>query len=619
MIPQHSNAPGITVIMPTYNQAFFIRKAILSIQRQYHKNWELIVVDDGSDDNTQAVLSQFLDSRIRYFRNDINRGLGFSINQGIDHATYDYIAYLPSDDFFYPEHLDTLINVISKQEKCILAFSGIHHSVYSVTNSVQQHSLGKIDGYPMQLVQVMHRKTDVRWIEREEFVTDDLFQLFWKKLVTIGLFICTRKVTCEWVSHLKQHHKIISEQFGGGIYTYRHHYKVNGFINFRSTGGMTINEKRHYASVKDNVSQRNGLKIVLVGELTYNPDRICALEEYGHKLYGLWIENPKFSNSVGPFPFSNLVNIPNENWIEELQTIKPDIIYAQQGYDSVKFAHLVMKNNPSIPFVWHFKEGPQICRNDGSWNELLELYSLSDGQIYINQLAKEWYSQFILPNSKCSFILDGDLPKRDWFTNEKSEKLLSVREEMHTVMIGRPVGIRPEDIAALARHKIHVHLYGNYQETWRSWIKQSKQLAKDFLHIHKNCAPGEWVQELSRYDAGWIHYFKSENNGNSMRADWHDLNLPARMSTLAAAGLPMIQYNNAGHLVASQDLSKELDIGIYVRNFSELAEKLNDSLLMSRLKSNVWNHRMKFTFDYYVPDLTAFFNKVIKEKSNDTK
>lgn len=90
-----------SVIMPTYNQASFIRRAILSLQRQTYPNWELIIINDGCTDDTEMFISDFLnDERIVYIKNESNKGLGHALNQGLDVAKYEYIAYLPSDDYY---------------------------------------------------------------------------------------------------------------------------------------------------------------------------------------------------------------------------------------------------------------------------------------------------------------------------------------------------------------------------------------------------------------------------------------------------------------------------------------------------------------------------------------
>jgi len=71
---------GFSVIMPTYNQAFFIRRAILSLQYQTYTQWELIIIDDGSTDYTYGHIKNLIDhSKIRYIRNEQNMGMGYDM------------------------------------------------------------------------------------------------------------------------------------------------------------------------------------------------------------------------------------------------------------------------------------------------------------------------------------------------------------------------------------------------------------------------------------------------------------------------------------------------------------------------------------------------------------
>ena len=124
----------------------------------------------------------------------------------------------------------------------------------------------------------------------------------------------------------------------------------------------------------------------------------------------------------------------------------------------------------------------------------------------------------------------------------------------------------------------------------------------------------DWVTEFSRYDACWLHFFKSENRGELQRANWDDLNYPARISTLAAAGLPMIQRANPEAIVATQTLAQELDIGIFCNDVSELGSKLAQTPRMDALRNNVWRARPRFTFDNHVDRLVEFFREVISQR-----
>jgi hypothetical protein len=468
-----------------------------------------------------------------------------------------------------------------------------------------------------QLVQVLHKKTNDKWIERKTLVTDDLKIMFWNNILKTGKAVPTQTITCEWVNHPQQRHKIIQETLSGGIHTYKSYYKVNEPIVFHSSVGNYIDEISLYKSFRKpnktiTGNNSNGkLKILIVGELAYNAERIYALEEYGHKLYGLWITTPEFYNTVGPLPFGNLEDIPLEHWNERVEEIKPDIIYALLNYQVIPLAHHVMLSNTGIPFVWHFKEGPFYALQYGVWKELIELYTNSDGQIFINQEIKDWFSQFLSLDTP-TYILDGDLPKKEWFIEKKIDLLSDTDGEIHTVVPGRPFGINSDDLASFAAQKIHLHFYGEFfQTSWKGWTEIAVKVAGNYVHTHGNCRADQWASEFGKYDAGWLHTFDSNNDGELIRATWNDLNYPARMSTLAAAGLPMIQKCNLGHTVATQNLTKQLDIGLFFNEFEELAVCFNDEKRRKEIRENAWKHRYLFSFDYHVKELTDFFYKVI--------
>ncbi len=98
----------ISVITPTYNREVLVQATIRSIQHQTYKNWELIIVDDGSTDNTETVIREFLnDKRIRYVKKQ-NTGQAESLNVGAATACGEFITFLDSDDVAYPDWLQTV-------------------------------------------------------------------------------------------------------------------------------------------------------------------------------------------------------------------------------------------------------------------------------------------------------------------------------------------------------------------------------------------------------------------------------------------------------------------------------------------------------------------------------
>lgn len=612
-----------SVILPTYNQVSFIRRAISSLYKQTYKKWELIIINDGCTDETEMFILDFLsDDRIVYIKNESNEGLGHALNQGLETAKYDLIAYLPSDDFYFENHLETIYKKFQEHNDMILVYTGVKYDSSDTlyyTNNTESKGLRK--DYCLQLVQTAHRKTEARWVERSEWVTEDLFTMFWYKLTDQGTFGMTNEISCNWTSHPLQRHRLIGEKYGGGINKYRGYYRVSEPIKMRVSKYKFIDEEKLYANFRFKQPLCDApLKILLLGELAYNPERIYALEQAGHKLYGLWVSNPAFCfSTVGPLPFGNVEDIPLENWERKMKEIKPDIIYGMLNFGAVCLAYDVIKMCPDIPFVWHFKEGPSICLRQGNWDKLIYLYTHASGKIFLNETVKKWFEQFLPPTPGLSFIMDGDLPKKDYFKNEFSPKLSAKDGAIHTVVAGRMIGISNDDLAILAQNNVHIHLYTeNYHNGRDKGNKHRLYVAPKHFHVHSHVAPDNWTKELSQYDAGWLHSLHSQNNGNLLKVSWDDLNIPARISTYAAAGLPVILHDNTGHLVTTQQLTQKLNIGILFNNYFELSGKLKDEVRMKELANNMLDKREIFSFDYYVPQLIDLFRDVIKTHKAQT-
>ncbi|MDD4910670.1 MAG: glycosyltransferase [Sideroxydans sp.] len=103
-----SNQPVVTVVIPTYNRSASILTSINSVFEQTFSDWELVVVDDGSTDDTQNRVASISDSRMRYIK-QVNGGGSKARNVGIDAARGRYVAFLDSDDVLLPHHLENAL------------------------------------------------------------------------------------------------------------------------------------------------------------------------------------------------------------------------------------------------------------------------------------------------------------------------------------------------------------------------------------------------------------------------------------------------------------------------------------------------------------------------------
>lgn len=104
--------PLVSIIIPTYNRATLIKRAINSVLAQTFQDFEIIVVDDASQDNTESVITSLTDNRIKYTKHQINLNGSAARNTGIKSAIGKYIALLDSDDEWLPNHLATKVSYL---------------------------------------------------------------------------------------------------------------------------------------------------------------------------------------------------------------------------------------------------------------------------------------------------------------------------------------------------------------------------------------------------------------------------------------------------------------------------------------------------------------------------
>lgn len=109
---------SVTVLMTTYNCGEYISQAIKSVLNQTYKNFELLIIDDGSTDNTQEIVKGFKDERIIYFKTD-HIGYSAAINLGLNRARYDWVSYCDADDIIHPNKIFRQYQLIRKENNLI--------------------------------------------------------------------------------------------------------------------------------------------------------------------------------------------------------------------------------------------------------------------------------------------------------------------------------------------------------------------------------------------------------------------------------------------------------------------------------------------------------------------
>lgn len=111
-----------SIIIPTYNRASLILDTIRSVQNQIYSEFEIIIVDDGSTDNTEEIINNLNDNRIKYYKKK-NEERGAARNYGVEKAKGEYINFVDSDDILYENHLLSAKNIIEKYTPDIFFFN----------------------------------------------------------------------------------------------------------------------------------------------------------------------------------------------------------------------------------------------------------------------------------------------------------------------------------------------------------------------------------------------------------------------------------------------------------------------------------------------------------------
>ena len=136
----------VSIITPMYNARETIESTIASVQAQTYKNWEMIIVDDCSNDGSAAYVEQCAskDERIRLIRHDHNCGIAETRNTAMQHARGRYVAFLDSDDLWLPQKLEKQISFMKEHD------ASFSHTACEVVNESGQ-KIGKIRHVPLQV------------------------------------------------------------------------------------------------------------------------------------------------------------------------------------------------------------------------------------------------------------------------------------------------------------------------------------------------------------------------------------------------------------------------------------------------------------------------------------
>ncbi|MDB2389753.1 glycosyltransferase [Alphaproteobacteria bacterium] len=195
---QIETSPLISVVIPTYNHADFLKVAISSVIEQTYQNFEIVIVDNNSNDHTNEVVNSFNDDRIQLHKIDNKGVIAASRNLGVDHAKGDWIAYLDSDDNWYPSRLRCLVDAMHGDSKCDV-ISNDEYRINNLTGKKTKLIYGPVEGETYRSLLLFGNrlstsatlvrrgfllKNEVRFNESSKFVTVEDFD-YWLQLALL--------------------------------------------------------------------------------------------------------------------------------------------------------------------------------------------------------------------------------------------------------------------------------------------------------------------------------------------------------------------------------------------------------------------------------------------------
>jgi glycosyltransferase involved in cell wall biosynthesis len=259
VVTREPTTPKVSVLLPTFNSASFLDEAIRSVLNQTYVDFELIIVDNNSTDNTQALVEPYLsDARVRYYRNATNIGLGNNWNLALTYAKGEYIKFLCSDDKFHFRLLEKFVPILDVYPQVSLVTSGREvFGAKSYTWEIPYHALQ--NGYKMiaeslrlhnflgEPTSVMFRKKDLRG---GVFNTNYKYLIdwdMWLRLLRVG----DCYIVPETLSYFRIHEGQATAQALSSLNNYfeeYHFYKSikpdKGLLEFLSEGDLNVMVKK---------------------------------------------------------------------------------------------------------------------------------------------------------------------------------------------------------------------------------------------------------------------------------------------------------------------------------------------------------------------------------------
>lgn len=149
--------PKVSVVMLTYQREKILPQAIDSVLAQTYKNFEFIIINDGSTDNTDDIVKSYKDKRIRYYKNDKNQGIAYSRNKAADLARGEYVMIMDDDDKSLPERMERQVAFLDENEN-ITAVAGQIRGLPRIPDNHDNIAAGLIQYNNFGNANIMYRR-----------------------------------------------------------------------------------------------------------------------------------------------------------------------------------------------------------------------------------------------------------------------------------------------------------------------------------------------------------------------------------------------------------------------------------------------------------------------------
>ena len=210
----------ISVVTASYNYQDYIKETIQSVLDQTYKDWELIIVDDCSTDNSVEVIKSYKDDRIKLFVNEKNLGLKETVRRGIEKATGEWIVFLESDDILTSDNIEKKVEIVKKYPEVNLVFNdceffGDEERVKKVENDLRKtRKILRRKKYPTKMFynfylsnkiftfsSVMVKRDDLLKVNFETPIDVLLDWWLWIQLSNLGKFYYISEYLTKWRLH----------------------------------------------------------------------------------------------------------------------------------------------------------------------------------------------------------------------------------------------------------------------------------------------------------------------------------------------------------------------------------------------------------------------------------